>query len=91
MSSVGIVQQRLESVLENNILADGFWSVQPYLLVDLSMVWSTALRAKSIVASTFNMNTQGRGLCAAPKLALVFPSKGPRSTGGVGATLEGEG
>ena len=30
-------------------------------LGDLSMVWSTALRAKSIMATTFHMDTQGGG------------------------------
>jgi len=77
--------------LENNVLVDGFWSVQPYPLVDLGMVGSAALRAESVMATTLNMDAQGGGLCATPQLALVFPSKGPRSTGGVGAALEGEG
>ena len=77
MSSVGIVQQRLESVLENNVLVDGFWSVQPKNksircdspshskppnpLVDLGMVGPAALRAESIVATTLDVDAQGRG------------------------------
>ena len=76
MSSVWIIQQRLKSVLENNVLVDGFWSVQPknksircdsfshskppYPLVDLGMVGPAALRAESIVATTLDVDAQGR-------------------------------